>query len=135
MRSRRRSVAWIRELIEESKRAGKGITQTELAKASGISQASMWAIVQGKTKAPNPQILLAIAKVFTEALGREVTIDDLIEKQDQEASVTPPEPLSIEDKIDHLSEQIASVRGEIGEMRQDVNRQIAGIRDEISKLN
>lgn len=95
----------------------------------------MWAIVQGKTKAPNPQILLAIAKVFTEALGREVTIDDLIEKQDQEASVTPPEPLSIEDKIDHLSEQIASVRGEIGEMRQDVNRQIAGIRDEISKLN
>ena len=49
----------------------------------------MWAIVQGKTKAPDPQILLAIAEVFTEALGREITIDDLIEKQDREAAVTP----------------------------------------------
>ena len=79
----------IRELIEESKRAGKGITQTGLANASGISQASMWAIVQGKTKAPDPQILLTIAAVFTKALGREISIDDLIEKQDQEAPITP----------------------------------------------
>ena len=133
MRSRRRSDAWIQELIEESKRAGKGITQTGFAKAAGISQSSMWAIVQGKTKAPNPQILLAIAEVFTEALGREITIDDLIEKQDQEASITPPEPLSIEYKIDHLSEQIASVRGEIGEIRQEVSQQMAEIRNAISK--
>ena len=125
----------IRELIEESKRAGKGITQTGLAKVSGISQASMWAIVQGKTKAPNPQILLTIAEVFTEALGREITINDLIEKQDQDAPITPPDPLSIEDKIDHLSQQIASVRGEIADMRQDVNQQIADVRNEIGKLN
>ena len=82
----------IRELIEESKRAGKGITQTGLANASGISQASMWAIVQGKTKAPDPQILLAIADVFTEALGREITIDDLIEKGSKETPDTQPEP-------------------------------------------
>ena len=79
----------IQELIEESQRAGKRITQTGLAKAAGISQASMWAIVQGKTKAPNPQILWAIAEVFAEALGREITIDDLIEKQNQEAPITP----------------------------------------------
>ena len=78
---------------------------------------------------------MAIAEVFTEALGREITIDDLIEKQDQEASVTPPEPLSIEDKIDHLSEQIASVRGEIGEMRQEVSQQIAAVHTELSKLS
>ena len=125
----------IRELIEESKRAGKGITQTRLAKVSGISQASMWAIVQGKTKAPNPQILLTIAEVFTEALGREITINDLIEKQDQDAPITPPDPLSIEDKIDHLSQQMASVRGDIGEMRQDMNQQMADVHNEISKLN
>ena len=68
-----------------------------------------------------------------EALGREITIDDLIEKQDQEASVTPSEPLSIEDKIDHLSEQIASVRGEIGEMSQEVSQQIAAVHTELSK--
>ena len=93
----------------------------------------MWAIVQGKTKVPNPQILVTIAEVFTEALGREITIDDLIEKQEQEASVTPPDPLSIEDKIDHLSQQIASVRGDIAEMHQDMNQQIAEIRNAISK--
>ena len=80
----------IRELIEESKQAGKKITQTGLAKKAGISQASMWAIVEGKTKAPDPQILLAIAGVFTEALGRQITIDDLIEKQNQGAPVTLP---------------------------------------------
>ena len=130
----------IQELIEESKNTGKKVTQTGLAKAAGISQASMWAIVQGKTKAPDPQILLAIAGVFTEALGREVTIDDLIDKdgstekpESTQHPITPPEPQSIEDKIDHLSQQMASVRGEIGDMRQDINQQMAEIRDAISK--
>ena len=73
------------------------------------------------------------AEIFSEALGREISIDDLIEKQDQEPPIAPPEPLSIEDKIDHLSEQIASVRGEIGEMRQEVSEQMTEIRDAISK--
>ena len=120
----------IRELIEESKRAGKGITQTGLANASGISQASMWAIVQGKTKAPDPQILIAIAGVFTEALGREITIDDLIDKDDSDEkpeSTRPPgepqEPRTIDDKIDGINEQLEGIRNEI-----------AGVRSEISKL-
>ena len=125
----------IRELLEESKKNGKKVTQTGLAKAAGTSQTTIWKIVEGKTKAPDPQILLIIAGVFTEALGREVTIDDLIEKQDREAAITPPEPRSIEDKIDKLNQQIAGVRGEIAEMRQDVNQQIAGVRNEIGKLN
>ena len=114
----------IRELIEESKNTGKKVTQTGLAKASGISQASMWAIVQGKTKAPDPQILLVIAEVFTEALGREVTIDDLIKKQDQDGPITSPEPRSIDDKIDDINEQLEGIRQEI-----------AGVRSEIGKLN
>ena len=87
----------VRELIEESKRTGKKVTQTALAKASGISQASIWKIVEGKTKAPDPQILLAIAKVFTEALEREITIDDLIEKQEdlqEQSVVTSQSPFS-----------------------------------------
>ena len=115
-----------RELIEESKRAGKRITQTMLANAAGISQASMWAIVEGKTKAPSPQILLAIAGVFSEALDREITIDDLIEKP---APSRPPdepqaEPRTIDDKIDDINEQLEGIRQEI-----------AGVRTEISKLN
>ena len=116
----------IRELIEESKRAGKGITQTGLAKVSGISQASMWAIVQGKTKAPNPQILLTIAEVFTEALGREITINDLIEKPSptQPTDEPPAEPRTIDGKIDDINEQLEGIRNEI-----------AGVRTEISKLN
>ena len=84
----------------------------------------MWAIVQGKTKVPNPQILLAIAEVFTEALGREITIDDLIEKQDREAAITPPESRSIDDKIDDINEQLEGIRQEL-----------AGVRSEIGKLN
>ena len=80
--------------------------------------------MQGKTKAPNPQILLAIAEVFAEALGREITIDNLIEKQDQEGPITPPEPRSIDDKIDDINEQLEGIRQEI-----------AGVRSEIGKLN
>ena len=72
---------------------------------------------------------MVIVEVFTEALGREITFDDLIDKDDSAEKpestqhlTTPPEPRSIEDKID-----------EIADMRQDMNQQMAGIRDEISK--
>ena len=116
----------VRELIEESKKTGKKVTQTELAKAAGISQASMWAIVEGKTKAPSPQILLAIAGVFSEALDREITIDDLIEKPvpTQLPDEPSPEPRSIDAKIDDINEQLEGIRQEI-----------AGVRTAISKLN
>ena len=90
----------------------------------------MWAIVQGKTKAPDPHILVTIAEVFTEALGREVTIDDLIDKDDSAEKpestrppITPPEPRTIDDKIDDINEQLEGIRQEI-----------AGVRTEISKL-
>ena len=122
----------IRELLDESKRAGKKVTQTALSKAAGISQASIWKIAAGKTKAPDPQILIAIAGVFTEALDREITIDDLIVSDDEsekpEHSHTPDEPpaepRTIDDKIDDINEQLEGIRNEI-----------AGVRTEISKLN
>lgn len=80
----------IRELIEESRQKGRKVTQTILAKSAGVAVPSIWKIVEGKTKAPDPQILIAIAEVFTEALGREVTIDDLIDKQSYEDSNKSP---------------------------------------------
>ena len=109
----------IRELIEESKNTKKKVTQTALAKAAGISQASIWKIVAGKTKAPDPQILIAIAGVFTEALGREITIDDLIEKPSptQPPDEPPPEPRTIDDKIDDINEQLEGIRQEIAGVR------------------
>ena len=115
----------IRELIEESKNTKKKVTQTALAKAAGISQASIWKIVAGKTKAPDPQILIAIAGVFTEALGREITIDDLIEKPSptQPPDEPPPEPRTIDDKIDDINEQLEGIRNEIAGVRKEISKQ------------
>ena len=117
----------VRELIEESKKAGKKVTQTGLAKAAGISQASMWAIVEGKTKAPAPQILLAIAGVFTEALGRAITIDDLIEREDKETPNTPAEtePTSeASPKQDDLLQAIERLENRVEKGFAEVNQRI-----------
>ena len=123
----------IRELIEESRRrVGRRVTQTELAKAAGVTQQTITRLANNQRKRLDPVILQSIADCFTEALGREITIDDLIQKdgrQVQESSITPSEPVTIEDKIDHLSQQMASVRGDIADMRQDM----AAIQDAISK--
>lgn len=78
----------IQELIEESKKAGKKVTQTQLAKATGVSQTAIWAIIEGKTKSPNPDILYTIADIFTETLGRKITLDDLIKRNDSD-QITP----------------------------------------------
>ena len=90
--------------MEESKRAGKKVTQVGLAQAANVSQPSMWAIVNGETKAPNPDILRAIADVFTHALGRRITIDNLIEKEPAGSSehypVTQAKPLMLKEDIE-----------------------------------
>ena len=71
--------------------------------------------------------------MFTEALGREITIDDLIEKDEKQQAETPSTsleseppagPRSIDDKIDDINEQLEGIRNEI-----------TGVRTEISKLN
>ena len=71
------------------------------------------------------------AEIFSEALGREITIDDLIDKDDSaekpESTQLPgesPEPRTIDDKIDDINEQLEGIRNEI-----------AGVRSEIGKLN
>ena len=70
----------IDEFILECKRRGIKITQKDLADAAGVGQTAIHKIIRGETQAPRPQILLAIADVFSEALGENVTIDRLIEK-------------------------------------------------------
>lgn len=75
----------IDEYMLECKRKGIKITQKQLAEAAGIGQTAIHKIIRGETQAPRPQILVAIAEVFTEALEREVTIDNLIDKPGSKA--------------------------------------------------
>ena len=71
----------IDELMLECKRQGIKITQKDLAEAAGIGQTAIHKIIRGDTQAPKPQILVAIAGHFTEALARKITVDDLIVKE------------------------------------------------------
>ena len=71
----------IDELMLECKRNGIKITQKDLAEAAGIGQTAIHKIIRGDTQAPKPQILVAIADYFTEALARKITVDDLIVKE------------------------------------------------------
>lgn len=86
----------IRELMEEARRAGVKVTQTELAKNAGVSVPSIWRIANDETKRPDTEILHSIANTFTRALGREITIDDLIDKREY---ATPSPPAGI-DNVD-----------------------------------
>ena len=80
----------IRDLMEESRKLGHRVTQTELAKAAGVAVPTITRLVNNQRKRPEPGLLRSIAKVFTEVLGREITIDDLIEKEREET----PSPLA-----------------------------------------
>ena len=71
----------IDELMLECKRQGIKITQKDLAEAAGIGQTAIHKIIRGDTQAPKPQILVAIADHFTEALARKITVNDLIVKE------------------------------------------------------
>ena len=82
----------IRDLMEESRKRGHRVTQTELAKAAGVAIPTITRLVNNQRKRPEPGLLQSIAKVFTEVLGREITIDDLIEKEREE---TPSPPAGI----------------------------------------
>ena len=87
----------IRELIEESRKLGRRVTQTELAKAAGVATTTITRLANNQRKRHDPAILQSIADTFTEALGREVTIVDLIEKGESEhqARTRPPSPPGI----------------------------------------
>lgn len=72
----------IDEFILECKRRGIKITQKDLAEAAGIGQTAIHKIIRGDTQAPKPDILVAIADRFTQALARQITVDDLIVRND-----------------------------------------------------
>lgn len=82
----------IRDLMEEARKGGHRVTQTDLAKAAGVAIPTITRLVNNQRKRPEPATLQAIAKVFTKVLDREITIDDLIEKAREE---TPSLPASI----------------------------------------
>ena len=87
----------IDELMLECKRKGIKITQKDLAKTAGIGQTAIHKIVRGDTQAPKPQILVAIADYFTNALNRKITVDDLIAKEEvpRATLATPRNPFKI----------------------------------------
>ena len=121
----------IRELIEESRKVGRKVTQADLAEAAGVAQQTIARLANNQRKRLDPVILQAIADTFTKALNRKITISDLILSDDEtetpEHSQPPgesPEPRTIDDKIDDINEQLEGIRNEI-----------AGVRTEISKLN
>ena len=95
----------IRELMEEARRSGVKITQTKLAKNAGVSVPSIWRIANNETKGPNTEILQSIADTFTNALGRAITIDDLIEKE-REETPTPPASTGIDiDSVESVGQE------------------------------
>lgn len=85
----------IREIMEESKKKGNKITQTTLASKAGVAQSYIWKIINSETTAPDPVILLTIASVLSDALGRKLTIDDLIEQNNNSSPVEAVEKLSL----------------------------------------
>lgn len=122
----------IRELIEESRKVGRKVTQADLAEAAGVAQQTIARLANNQRKRLDPVILQAIADRFTKALNRKITISDLIVSDDeteksehsQPPDKPPAEPRTIDDKIDDINEQLEGIRNEI-----------AGVRTEISKLN
>ena len=74
------------------------------------------------------------AEIFSEALGREISIDDLIEKEDKETPTTPSpsDPSSQEGEvlraIEHLENRMDKGFAEVTD-------QITGLRKEIDKSN
>ena len=86
----------IRELMEEARRAGVKVTQTKLAKNAGVSVPSIWRIANNETKGPNTEILQSIADTFANALGRAITIDDLIEKEREEIPALPASTINVD---------------------------------------
>ena len=121
----------IRELIEESRKVGRKVTQTDLAEAAGVAQQTIARLANNQRKRLDPVVLQAIADTFTKALNRKITISDLILSDDSAEKPestqhpdTPPEPRTLDDKIDGINEQLEGIRQEI-----------AGVRTEIGKLN
>ena len=101
----------IRDLIEESIKVGNRVTQTDLAKAANVAIPTITRIANNQRTRPDPDTLRAIADTFTKALGRKITIDDLIEENgDPPSSLTDVrsygQPIIVEptEKYDPLGE-------------------------------
>ena len=110
----------------EAKRQGTKITQKDLAAAADVGQTAIHKIIRGETQAPHPQILIAIADVFTEKLGRKITLDDLIEKDRPDAASIQNVDLGSYRTLDTKDYVWLPLYGEIpcGDLRQVGEEQI-----------
>ena len=120
----------IRELIEESRKVGRKVTQTDLAEAAGVAQQTIARLANNQRKRLDPVMLQTIADTFTKALNRKITISDLILSDDETETPehsqppdTPPEPRTIDDKIDDINEQLEGIRNEIAGVRKEISKQ------------
>ena len=128
----------IRELIEESRKVGRKVTQTDLAEAAGVAQQTIARLANNQRKRLDPVMLQAIADTFTKALNRKITISDLILSDDetetpdhsQPPDEPPPEPRTIDDEvlraIEHLENRVdkgfAEVTDQIAELRTKISQ-------------
>ena len=106
----------IDELMLECKRQGIKITQKDLAEAAGIGQTAIHKIIRGDTQAPKPQILVAIADYFTEALARKITVDDLIVRSEIHGTEDDSLPRAVETSRDPFRTSNWMQAGEGGPM-------------------
>ena len=102
----------IYELVLDCRKVRHKVTQKDLAEAAGIGQTAIHKIIHGQTKSPNPQVLVAIADYFTEALGQKITIDDLIEKDDSPCPVVVKSNRPYTDSKWFLADETESVTDE-----------------------
>ena len=131
----------IKELMEESRRVGRRVTQADLAKDAGVAQQTIARLANNQRKRLNPVILQSLADTFTKALNRKITISDLILSDDetetpehnQPTDELPPEPRTIDDKIDDINEQLEGIRNEIADLHKDMSKEIAEVKGAISK--
>jgi SOS-response transcriptional repressor LexA len=111
----------IDSLLLEANKKGKKVTQSGLATAAKVGQTAIHKIVHNRTKAPKPEILYAIADTFTEALGRKVTIDDLIEQNGKPPAVPIQNVVMESDESVNYADYVwLPIYGEIpdGELKQ-----------------
>lgn len=115
----------IKELMEESRKVGRRVTQADLAKDAGVAQQTIARLANNQRKRIDPVILHSIADTFSNALNRKITIYDLIEggehiekPEPDRPSGEPPEPRTIDDKIDDINDQLEGIRREIGRLNQ-----------------
>ena len=138
----------IKELMEESRKVGRRVTQADLAKDAGVAQQTIARLANNQRKRLDPVILQSLADTFSNALNRKITIYDLIEdddliqkdeRQGQESSITPSEPdkpaPDTSSKDDEVLRAIEHLENRMDKGFAEVSQQMANLSKKVSKLS